>query len=204
MSVVGVTPATFFPVNGQPDPRLPLGRWSGNGTIVGDGSAGSAAARLIFAGATAINSPVFSLDFLMGFRDDQGVDTTVLFEALGFSYLPNVVLASLAFPVPLINSAGGARVDTSQIQFPMFLGTRQVGTSNPTAVELLFDTNTNLANYSIQANGHYWSLDSLQLPGGPLRPENVQAPTSPIPGGQSYYDRLRAGIPGGGIVGPLI
>lgn len=195
MAVVGVSVAKYFPFAGQPDPRLPLGRWGGLGTVAGDGSGGTAKARLIIAGSGSVYGPAFSIDLIAGYRGDTGVESTALLQILGSSFDEEVVLTNWQWSVPLV--AGGAldRIDTSFLQFPFFIGTRRRGAGDPTCVELHFQTNTNAVTYAVSAHGLYWARESLRLPGGPLRPEQAQVPIPAVPGGQSYYDRLRAGTP---------
>ena len=193
MSVEGIDVAKFFPISGQADPRLPLGRWAGSGSVVGDGGGGTAEPRLILAGANAVIGLVFSVDYVSGSRSDAGVDTTALVQILASSFDPEVVLTTWGFPVDLVAMGGASYVDAAKIQFPLYMGTRRRSSSDPTAVTVFFPTNTNLITYAVQAHGHYWSFDSLRLPGGPLRPEVAAREIQAVPGGQSYYDRLRAG-----------
>lgn len=196
MTVTGTQSPTFLPYDGQPDPRLPLGRWLFAHTLSGDGSGGRVIHNCEFTAAATPAGPAYSLIDLTGHKSD-GLEETAVLVVSAFSPKPRLsgfIDREAALPVSQYGFGSGPHA--TGMALPLYLGVRDVLRAGGTLLAFHWQSNVDGVTYRVNLAGYYWAPETVDLPGGPQSPGNVTVPLAPRPGGSGFYDRLRAGNTG--------
>lgn len=197
MAVTATVIPQFFPIEGgRPDPRLPLGRWLASVTVTGDASGGEATLIVRFADTDQrnINIPVYSIFDLAAWREDgtaQNAELQINRFSLKLGGDTSVQNRNYLLSGALANSKS---IYAFEQHLPLFLGHPTPTASVASDVRVTFGSNTNTVVYVFFAQGFYWAYDSNYMPGGVLNDPGRIVSEIPVPGGQSFYSRLRAGV----------
>lgn len=193
MSVTGIGVPFFYPYQGQIDARSPAGMWGALASATGDASGGTASVQVQFAvAAVATPSDIgYSLDTLSITKGTGTLD-------LARMSFPNFRLPGRAaanvnpqYHLPMVVSAGQQELERMLENLPLFMGVPAGGVD--VSLQVLFVANTNTASYTVRASGRYWLAEAVRLGAGP-QSGGLVAPLYPPPGGQGFYDRMRAGL----------
>lgn len=196
MSTSATDAPTFEAFPSGADPRLPQGEWYADVPVVGDATAGSAAAICeIFASSHTPTGQVFSLENVSVITGALAA-SNVLVQSIGWDYggntsssagrtLGNIQLTAYAGGTSMagyLRDSGSAR--------SLFLGSPINGAA--ATIEAYF-VNTDGIGCTFLCSGKWWVPEARYLAGGPVNEGAVVAPLPLELTRTPYYAALRSG-----------
>lgn len=167
MSVIVQVQVVKTPFAGYPDPSLPSGTWTAQTLSVGDGSSGQNEIDLVFSPSAApFDSQYYSLEHF-------AVTTTLQTNTQGDLRIINLgaFILARAYSFGLLRDAANSEAHVqgrSYALLPIFLGQQQAQATTTLVAFRLPNIDTEVLTFS--GEGYYWSVRSLNAPGGPSRP----------------------------------
>lgn len=158
---------------GYVDPRYPMGTWWGKTSVLGNGTGGNMNAGLVF--HPGIPSPptglMWSLEQVSIYNDSGLVNTDGILRTLNFggpqldAFFLDHFYRFLMQTADLVNPAA---IPVEQLTFlPLFLGSMGANASTQLAA---IAVNTDTVTMTLEAEGYWWGVRSINADGGPQRP----------------------------------
>jgi len=150
---------------------LPLGLWTGQGSVANDASGGEAFVGFQVVTLTEPFSALVINIEQVELTDDGGANVTVLLEATGFEEHDPDANRNVIFKFSTITgptSATGVSAQNMLVK-PIFLGRCDRTSGQDSRIRLIW-ANVNGIRTRAALFGYYWGPEAMNVAGGPIRP----------------------------------